>query len=70
MINLGTDKELPAIVGVSIPLDNKENRFGAVGNLEIKLWDKVDLKSNLEYSNGSTFGNFLRSEKQFEVRTD
>ena len=67
MINLGTDKELPAIVSINIPLDNKENRFGAVGNLEIKLWDKVDLKSNLEYSNGSTFGNFLRSENNLKL---
>jgi hypothetical protein len=37
LINLGTDRELPAIVGINIPLDNKENRFGAVGNLEINF---------------------------------
>ena len=66
-INLGTDRELPSIAGVTIPLDNKENRLGAVGNLEIKLWNKVDLKSNLEYSNGSQFGNFLRSENHLKL---
>ena len=65
-INLGTDRELPSTVGVSIPLDNKENRLGAVGNLEIKLFDKIDLKSALEYSNGSTFGNFLLSENNLK----
>lgn len=66
-INLGTDRELPLLAGVTIPLDNKENRLGAVGNLEIKLWNKVDLKSNLEYSNGSQFGNFLRSENHLKL---
>ena len=67
LINLGTDRELPTSVGVAIPLDNKENRLGAVGNLEIKLWDKIDLRSNLEYSNGAKFGNFLRSENQLKL---
>ena len=66
-INLGIDRELPASVGVNIPLDNKENRLGAVGNLEVKLWDKIDLRSNFEYSNGAKFGNFLRSENQLKV---
>ena len=32
--------------------------------------DKVDLKSNLEYSNGSTFGNFLRSENNLKLEPD
>lgn len=67
LINLGTDRELPTSVGVSIPLENKENRLGAVGNLEIKLWNKIDLRSNLEYSNGAKFGNFLRSENQLKL---
>ena len=67
LINLGTDRELPTSVGVAIPLDNKENRLGAVGNLEIKLWNKIDLRSNLEYSNGAKFGNFLRSENQLKL---
>ena len=67
LINLGTDRDLPTSVGVSIPLENKENRLGAVGNLIIKLWDKIDLRSNLEYSNGTKFGNFLRSENQLKL---
>jgi hypothetical protein len=37
LINLGTDRELPTAVGVTIPTDNKENRLGAVGNLEINF---------------------------------
>ena len=60
-------RDRPLLAGVTIPLDNKENRLGAVGNLEIKLWNKVDLKSNLEYSNGSQFGNFLRSENHLKL---
>ena len=67
LINLGTDRELPAAVGVVIPTENKENRLGAVGNLEIKLWDKVDVKSFLEYSNGKSFGNYLRSENLLKL---
>lgn len=67
LIDLGTDRELPSTVGVVIPLDNKENRLGAVGNLEIKLWDKIDLQSDLEYSNGASFGNFLRSENNLKL---
>jgi hypothetical protein len=67
LINLGTDRELPTAVGVVIPTENKENRLGAVGNLEIKLWDKVDVKSFLEYSNGKSFGNYLRSENLLKL---
>ncbi len=67
LINLGTDRELPAAVGVVIPTENKENRLGAVGNLEIRLWDKVDLKSFLEYSNGKSFGNYIRSENLLKL---
>ena len=67
LINLGTDRELPTAVGVTIPTDNKENRLGAVGNLEIRLWDKIDLKSFLEYSNGKSFGNYIRSENLLKL---
>ena len=67
LINLGTDRELPTAVGVTILTDNKENRLGAVGNLEIRLWDKVDLKSFLEYSNGKSFGNYIRSENLLKL---
>ena len=44
------------------PLELSENRIGAVGNLLIKLWDKVQLNSSLEFSNGNHFGNYLRSQ--------
>ncbi len=39
-----------------------ENRFGALGKLQIKLWDKFDLNSYAEFSNGSSFGNFILLE--------
>lgn len=38
-----------------------ENRFGAVGRLQMRLWDKLELNSFLEYSNGKQFGNYLSS---------
>lgn len=44
------------------PQELSENRIGAVSNLLIKLWDKVQLNSNLEFSNGNEFGSFLRSQ--------
>lgn len=64
-ITLGIPQALPSTAGVTIPLRTTENRLGVLGNLEINLWQKVDVKSFLEYSNGSVFGNFLRSENQF-----
>lgn len=45
----------------------KENRIGAIGNLSINLWEKLALKSFLEYSNGKQFGNYLRSANNIEV---
>ncbi len=39
----------------------KESRIGAVGNLQIKLFDKVQVNSFLEFSNGSRFGTYLRT---------
>ncbi len=51
--------------GETIPEEIKENRIGAVGNLEIKLWDKVKLNSFLEISRGGQFGNFIRSANKF-----
>ncbi len=42
-------------------IEMKENRLGAVGNIEINLWEKLALNSFLEYSNGKQFGNYLRS---------
>lgn len=37
-----------------------ENRLGALGKLQIKLWDKFDLNSYAEFSNGKSFGNFIQ----------
>ncbi|WPO83092.1 putative porin [Chryseobacterium sp. JJR-5R] len=39
----------------------KEARIGAVGNLQIRLFDKVQVNSFLEFSNGSRFGTYLRT---------
>lgn len=38
----------------------KENRLGVEGNLQVKLWNRFDLNSSVEYTTGSTFGNFIR----------
>lgn len=51
--------------GETIPEEIKENRIGAVGNLEMKLWDKIELNSFLEFSRGGQFGNYLRSANKF-----
>ena len=50
------------ISGVQEDSKFKENRLGLVGNLKIKLWDKINLNSDLEISNGKAFGNYLNSE--------
>lgn len=47
--------------GIFYPESIKENRLGAVGNLQIKLWEKIELDSDFEFSNGKYFKNFLRS---------
>ena len=60
LIKLGIGTPLPAFL--NIPQELSENRIGAVGNLQIKLWDKIALNSNLEFSNGNEFGTFLRSQ--------
>lgn len=60
LIKLGIGNPLPGYL--NIPTEISENRIGAVGNLLIKLWDKIKLQSNLEFSNGSEFGSFLRAE--------
>ncbi|WP_415325268.1 putative porin [Chryseobacterium sp. MMS23-Vi53] len=46
---------------LTTPAEIKENRIGAVGNLQIKLFDKVQLNSFLEFSNGSQFGTYLKT---------
>ncbi len=57
-INFGNKN---AYTTLHIPGYFKEQRFGAVGNLQIKLLDKIQLKSFLEISKGSEFGNYIRT---------
>ncbi len=45
----------------------KEDRIGAIGRVQAHLWDKFDLNSVLEFSNGKTFGSFLRSANEIKV---
>ncbi|MEG0925749.1 putative porin [Chryseobacterium sp.] len=59
-IKLGI-RDLVSFNGVPFPEELKENRIGAVGNLQVKLWDKVQLNSFLEFSNGSQFKSFLKT---------
>ncbi len=59
-IKLGIGTPFPA--SWNLPQELSENRIGAVGNLLIKLWDKIELRSNLEFSQGKEFGSFLRSQ--------
>ena len=47
--------------------ENSEHRIGAVGKLRINLWDKVNLNSFLEYSNGKFLGNFLKTENRLRL---
>ena len=44
------------------PKTYNENRLGALGRLQMKLWDKFDLNSYAEFSNGKSFGNFILLE--------
>ena len=46
---------------VDVPAELKENRLGAVGNLQVRLFDKFQLNSFLEFSKGSQFGNYLKT---------
>jgi len=50
-----------AVNDVAYPGELKENRIGAVGNLQVKLLDKIKLKSFVEFSNGSQFGSYLKT---------
>lgn len=45
----------------AFPGELKESRIGAVANLQVKLLDKIQLKSFLEFSNGSQFGSYLQT---------
>lgn len=60
MIKLGI-RDVVALNGVPFPDELKENRIGAVGNLQVKLWDKIQLNSFLEFSNGSQFKSYLKT---------
>nr|WP_315030791.1 putative porin [uncultured Chryseobacterium sp.] len=60
MIKFGI-RDVTTVDGVSFPGELKENRIGAVGNLQVKLWDKVQLNSFLEFSNGSQFKSYLKT---------
>jgi hypothetical protein len=59
MLKFGVDQiTLPTL---EIPSEMKENRLGAVGNLQIKLFDKFQVNSFLEISKGNQFGNYLKT---------
>ncbi|MDN3695188.1 hypothetical protein QWZ06_24615 [Chryseobacterium tructae] len=60
MIKFGI-RDMVVLNNVPIPGELKESRIGAVGNLEVKLWDKVQLNSFLEFSNGSEFKSYLKT---------
>ncbi|WP_160137023.1 putative porin [Chryseobacterium sp. c4a] len=60
MIKFGI-RDVVVLNNVPIPGELKESRIGAVGNLEVKLWDKVQLNSFLEFSNGSEFKSYLKT---------
>lgn len=60
IIKLGIGTPFPS--NLNFPSKLSENRIGAVGNLVVKLWDKVELNSNLEFSSGNEFGSFIRSQ--------
>lgn len=46
---------------LEIPAELKESRLGAVGNIQIKLFDKFQVNSFLEISKGSQFGDYLKT---------
>lgn len=54
-------RDIVALNNVPFPGELKENRIGAVGNLQVKLWDKIQLNSFLEFSNGSQFKSYLKT---------
>lgn len=60
MLKFGIEEGI-VVNDVVWPTEIKENRIGAVGNLQVKLWDKVQLNSFLEFSNGSEFGTYVKT---------
>lgn len=65
MIKFGIN-DIVAVNGVPFPNELKENRIGAVGNLQVKLWDKIQLNSFLEFSNGSQFKSYLKTNNNLK----
>lgn len=63
LLSLGNQYRLDSL---NTPDQLKENRIGAVGNLQIKLWDKLKLVSFLEFSNGKSFGSFIKTNNQVQ----
>ncbi|WP_312823034.1 putative porin [Epilithonimonas sp.] len=61
-LNFGNKNAYPIL---GIPGSFKEQRIGAVGNLQIKLLDKIKLKSFLEISKGSEFGDYIKTTNEF-----
>lgn len=62
-ITFGNKNAFPLL---QIPGFFKEQRFGAIGNLRIKLLNKIQLKSFLEISKGSEFGNYVKTTNQLD----
>ncbi|UOU99022.1 putative porin [Chryseobacterium daecheongense] len=60
MLKFGIEEGI-VVNDVAWPTEIKENRLGAVGNLQVKLWDKIQLNSFLEFSNGSEFGTYVKT---------
>lgn len=60
-ITFGNKNAYPLL---NIPGYFKEQRFGAVGNLQIKVLDKIQLQSFLEISKGSEFGDYIKTSNQ------
>lgn len=56
----------PFVNSLDFPQDLSENRLGAVGNLTINLWQKIVLKSTLEFSSGKEFGSYLNSQNRLK----
>lgn len=61
-VKFGLNENLLPDLGT--PLELSENRIGAVGNLEMQLFNRFQLKSFLEISRGNAFGNFIRTTNQ------
>ena len=63
--NIRFETGTPIIIN-GIITDNlmKENRIGIIGNIALKIWNRFDLNSSLEISNGTKLGNYINSKNQ------